>query len=116
MFLLKHLNGILDLYNKEKEKYKELLETCYRYEDKLGEYENTDVIFLDKYFNLEELRKEDEIGIKGKRYISKDKIREKIEKLEKIKKEEEKTKFVLSYSIYNSITNEIDDLKELLEE
>lgn len=49
-------------------------------------------------------------------YISKDKIREKIKVLEKIKKEEEKTKSILIYSFYDTIINEIDGLEELLEE
>jgi len=41
-------------------------------------------------------------------------VEEKIETLKQIRGEEIKTKFVLSYSTYNAITNEIDDLQEIL--
>ncbi len=41
-------------------------------------------------------------------------VEEKIETLKQIRGEEMKTRFVLSYSTYNAITNEIDDLQEIL--
>jgi len=83
----KAIQGLLDLYKKEKEKNKTLKQVC------------------EKYYV---------ISSNPDNYISKDKIRDRISILEQIKKDEEKAKFILSYSIYNAVTNEIDDLEELL--
>jgi hypothetical protein len=77
MFLLKHLNGILDLYNKEKEKNAKLLDEA-----------------IVTYFDDEELKKSianylEKLLKKNiqKDYISKDKIKEKINYYEQKKKD-----------------------------
>lgn len=106
------IQGLLYLYQQEKERNKELYATCCRYEDKLGEYENTDAIAtgIGKYIKLEELMKEDEIGIKGKRYISKDKIKELVKDIDEtiyITKSDEVKFYMLGFK--NSI-------QELLQE
>lgn len=41
-------------------------------------------------------------------------MEEKIKELEEIRRENVNTRFVLEYSMYNAITNEIDDLQEIL--
>lgn len=41
-------------------------------------------------------------------------VEDRVKELKLIREEEEKTRFVLSYSIYNAITNEIDDLEQIL--
>lgn len=70
------IQAILDLYNKEKEKNKEL------------EKENSEIrewkYVIDTCEDLDKLKELDLIKIKGKEYISKDKIREKIQEDTKI--------------------------------
>lgn len=46
--------------------------------------------------------------------ISRAIVEDRVKELKLIREEEEKTRFVLSYSIYNAITNEIDDLEQIL--
>ena len=55
----------------EKERSKELFETCCRYEDTLGHYECEVFEKLDDYIKLDKLKELEEIGIKGKKYFSK---------------------------------------------
>lgn len=85
------IQGLLDLYNKEKKKSK--------------------ILELAKIPYLE-----GEIMAYKEFFVSKDKIRKRIKELEEFRDENEKTKFIVSLSFYNSIDNEIYDLKELLEE
>lgn len=41
-------------------------------------------------------------------------VEKRIEELDKIRRENVNTRFVLEYSMYNAISNEIDDLEEIL--
>ena len=67
----------------EKERNKKQFETLCRYEDTLGHYECEVFNELGTVINIDKLAELDEIGIKGKRYISKDKIKEKYLDMEK---------------------------------
>ena len=66
----KAIEGILDLYEKEKGENKEIRQWKY---------------VIDTYADLEKLKELDLIKIEGKEYISKDKIKELFKKLNKIK-------------------------------
>lgn len=87
------IDTILDLYNKEKEKNKKLSQCHLQYEEMTG----VDLLLPDK-LNV----------------ISKDKIREKIENLEK-RYENEKSALGLRYSESGFINGKINVLKELLD-
>ena len=73
----KEENGKLRVeLEKEKERNKKQFETLCRYEDTLGHYECEVFNELGTVINIDKLAELDEIGIMGKRYISKDKIQE----------------------------------------
>ena len=73
------LRRIKDRYRELEEKNKELYKTCCNYEDTLEHYEYKIFDELDDYIKLYEISKLDKIGIKGKKFISESKIKEKIE-------------------------------------
>ena len=82
------IENLIKGYRKLEERNKELFETCCRYEDTLEHYEYKIFDELDDYIKLDEIRKLDKISIKGKKYISEMKVKEKIEELNKKEKEE----------------------------
>ncbi len=74
---------------------------------------------IDTIEDLDKLKELDLIKIKGKEYISKDKIREKIEILEnELRKNNENIEYTrkLIYTADETIKKEIQDLEKLLEE
>lgn len=74
---------------------------------------------IDTIENLDKLKELDLIKIKGKEYISKDKIREKIEMLEnELRKNNENIEYTrkLIYTADETIKKEIQDLEKLLVE
>lgn len=74
---------------------------------------------IDTIEDLDKLKELDLIKIKGKEYISKDKIREKIEMLEnELRKNNENIEYTrkLIYTADETIKKEIQDLEKLLEE
>ncbi len=92
---LKSLKGLLDLYQKEKEKNKELEKDKKAFVNQYGnmllkiselEKENREIrdwkYVIDSYEDLDKQKELDLIKIKGKQYIAKDKIKVKIEELE----------------------------------
>lgn len=109
--------------NKElEEKNKELLKTCYKYEDTLEHYEYKIFEELDGYIKLEEISKLNKIGIKGVKYIKKDKLQDDYIPKSKIKEKIEELKnigFITrpngEKSCMYAYQDEIDLLQELLE-
>lgn len=97
---------ILDLYNKQKEKIKELKLITNGYESYLGEnMSGCKIIIADSEYFLN--------GTFVEKYISKDKITEKIKKLERVKEEYLKRHQFIDL---DRILYKIEVLKELLEE
>ena len=84
--------------------------------------ENTEIrgwkYTIDTIEDLDKLKELDLIKIKGKEYISKDKIREEIEMLENELKNNENIEYTrkLIYTAEETIKKEIQDLEKLLEE
>jgi len=87
------IEKILNLIEKQQKEIEELEEkiekdfkTFCKYEDTLEHYEYE--VFKDNTIDLSKLKELDEIGIEGKKYISKDKINDKIMELVELLKEE----------------------------
>lgn len=95
-----YLQGLLDLYNKEKAKNKEIRQWKY---------------VIDTYEDLDKLKELDLIKIKDKEYISKDKIKDKIKDLDNLLIETQKELGTASieFTIY---AHQKNILQELLEE
>ena len=80
------LNRIIRKQSKEieelKAKNEQRLTRLFEYEDRLEIYEYKVFNELNNYINMDELQKLDRIGLKGKIYISEDKIKTRIKELE----------------------------------
>lgn len=102
---------IKNLIKKQQERIEKLTTTLFHYEDTLERYEYK--VFNGNVIDLEKVKELDKIRILGKEYISKDKIRKKIEEL---CKELLKYPFEDEWFLRDRIEEQIDLLKELLEE
>jgi len=115
------LETLLNLIKKQQQKIEKLAKTCSKYKDTLEHYE--DKVFNNDMIDLEKVTDLDEISVLGKKYISKDKIRElqdkyknKIERLESKKIWNEPIDTVLTRRYINYFDAYEELLEELLEE
>lgn len=102
----KMAQNILNVIDKQQKRIEKLTTTLFHYEDTLEHYEYK--VFNGDVIDLEKVKELDKIGILGKEYISKDKIREVLKDLEEVDEF-----FYNASALKEAIKN---SLKELLEE